>query len=168
MLANLCLRTPHFCLRDDVLFLQPPFARGEQSSPLAPQPAMVSAAQVATYEALRAVLQHEEPAYIETLKRDVERARMEAEDIRAAALRGAQRGALTNVADPLDEMETTAGESEEEEDGLHCVLCSSTDGTNRFFFNMEPEGRWVGLPEGARIVCSVCFRQDMGRIESFF
>ena len=127
---------------------------------------MVSAAQVATYEALRAVLQHEEPAYIETLKRDVERARMEAEDIRAAALRGAQREALTNVADPLDELETTAGESEEEE--AFCVLCGSADGNNRSFFNMQPEGRWAGLTPSARIVCSVCFRQDMGRIESFF
>ena len=131
------------------------------------QPAMVGATQVATYEALRAVLQHEEPAYIETLKRDMERARMEVEDIRAAALRDAQRGALTNDADPLDEMETTAGEAEEE-DELHCVLCGSMDGNDRFFFNMEPEGRWAGLAPGARIVCGVCFHQDIGRVESFF
>ena len=129
---------------------------------------MVSAAQVATYEALRAVLQHEEPAYIETLKRDVERARMEAEDIRAAALRGAQREALTNVADPLDDLvETTAGESEDEQ-AAFCVLCGSADGNDRSFFNMQPEGRWAWLTPGGRIVCSVCFRQDMGRVESFF
>ena len=132
---------------------------------------MVSAAQVATYEALRAVLQHEEPAYIETLKRDVERARMEAEDIRAAALRGAQREALTNVADPLDELwelvHTTAGESEDEQEAF-CVLCGSEDGNDRSFFNMQPEGRWARLTPRARRVCSVCFRQDMGRVESFF
>ena len=125
---------------------------------------MVGATQVATYEALRAVLQHEEPAYIETLKRDMEHARMEAEDIRVYA----SVVAAAHDANPLDEMETTAGETDEEEEDAHCVLCGSMDGNNRSFFNMEPEGRWAGLAPGARIVCSVCFRQDMGRVESFF
>ena len=170
---------------------------------------MVPATQVAAYDALRAVLQHEEPAYIETLKRDMERARMQAEDIRSYAgevavdLRGAQQEMLAIIdADPPpsravlstalrrannamvdayrnlvphgedeDEMEA-ASESEEEDhdpaDDLHCVLCHSTNGNERNFYNMEPEGRWAGLAPGARIVCSVCFHQDMGRVESFF
>ena len=42
---------------------------------------MVSVAKLTAYEALRAVLQHEEPTYIDTLKRDMERARMRAEDV---------------------------------------------------------------------------------------
>ena len=170
---------------------------------------MVSVANVATYEALRTALHHEELTYIETLKRDVERARMQAEDIRsyagdvAADLRGAQQEMIAIIdADPPpsravlstalrrannamvdanrdlapdeedeDEMETTVGESEEEEeeeDDLHCVLCRSTNGNNRSFFNMEPEGRWAGLAPGARIVCSICYHPDMGRVESFF
>ena len=163
---------------------------------------MVPATQVAAYDALRAVLQHEEPAYIETLKRDMERARMQAEDIRsyagevAADLRGAQQEMLAIIdADPPpsravlstalrrannamadayrapgeeDEVSTTTGESEEEDDDLHCVLCRSTNGNDRSFFNMEPEGRWAGLAPGARIVCSICYRGDMGVIESFF
>ena len=124
---------------------------------------MVGGTHVATYEALRAVLQHEEPAYIETLKRDMERARMEAEDIRVYA----SVIAAARDADPLDEMETTTGETDEEEEAS-CVLCGSMDGSDRNFFNMEPEGRWADLAPGARIVCSVCFRQDMGRVESFF
>ena len=124
---------------------------------------MVGGTHVATYEALRAVLQHEEPAYIETLKRDMERARMEAEDIRVYA----SVIAAARDADPLDEMETTTGETDEEEEAS-CVLCGSMDGNDRNFFNMEPEGRWADLAPGARIVCSVCFRQDMGRVESFF
>ena len=55
---------------------------------------------MATYEALSAVLRHEEPKYIETLKRDMERARMQAEDMRALMenvaldLRGAQQEAM--------------------------------------------------------------------------
>ena len=128
---------------------------------------MVPATQVAAYDALRAVLQHEEPAYIETLKRDMERARMQAEDIRSHAavdLRGAQQEIDE---EDEDEMETTAGESDVEVDDLHCVLCRAIGG-NRLFFNMEPEGRWARLAEGARIVCSNCFREDMGVVESFF
>ena len=36
--------------------------------------------QLTTYEALRTALQHEEPAHVEALRRDVERARMQAGD----------------------------------------------------------------------------------------
>ena len=89
---------------------------------------MVGGTHVATYEALRAVLQHEEPAYIETLKRDMERARMEAEDIRVYA----SVIAAARDADPLDEMETTTGETDEEEEAS-CVLCGSMDGNDRNF-----------------------------------
>ena len=55
---------------------------------------------MAAYQALHAVLRHEEPAYIETLKQDMERARMQAEDMRALMenvagdLRGAQQEAM--------------------------------------------------------------------------
>ena len=70
-----------------------------------------------------------------------------------------------------DEMEV-ASEYEEEDhdhaDDWHCVLCHSTNGNERYFYNMEPEGRWAGLAPGARIVCNWCFRQDMGMVESFF
>ena len=170
---------------------------------------MVSVTNVATYEALRTALHHEELTYIETLKRDVERARMQAEDMRAYAgavaadLRGAQQEMIAIIdADPLpsravlstalrrannamvdayrnlvphgedEDMMGAASESEEEDhdpaDDLHCLLCHSTDGNARNFYNMEPEGRWAVLAPGARIVCSICFRQAMGRVESFF
>ena len=185
---------------------------------------MVSVAKLTAYEALRAVLQHEEPTCIETLKRDMERARMRAEDIRAHAgtwnsatqdniwalmqnvaadHRGAQQETLAIIdvdtsssravlstafrrannamvdayrnlvphGEDEDEMEA-ASESEEEDhdpaDDLQCVPCHPTNGNERNFYNMEPEGRWAGLAPGARIVCSVCFRQDMGRVESLF
>ena len=76
---------------------------------------MASVAELTTYEALRLVLQHEEPTCIETLKREMERARMRAEDIRthaatqalddiwalmqnvAADLRGAQQETLAII-----------------------------------------------------------------------
>ena len=56
---------------------------------------------MAVYQDLNAVLRHEEPEYIETLKRDMERARMQAEDMLvlmdnvAVDLRGAQQEAMT-------------------------------------------------------------------------
>ena len=55
---------------------------------------------MAVYQALHAVLRHEESAYIEALKQDLERARMRAEDARvlmenvAGDLRGAQQEAM--------------------------------------------------------------------------
>ena len=180
---------------------------------------MTSVVEITTYEALRLVLQHEEPTCVEALKREMERARMQAEDIRAHAgtwnsttqdniralmqnvaadIRDAQqetfaiintspsradlstalrrannamvdtyRNLMPNEEDD-DDMEV-ASESEEavDDDDLHCVICLSANG-ERYFYHMEPEGRWVGLAPGARIVCSVCFRDDMGRVESFF
>ena len=57
----------------------------------------------------------------------------------------------------------------EEADGdWPCVLCRSLDGNTRNFLEMRAEGRWAGLAHGARIVCSICYPGDMGRIESFF
>ena len=174
---------------------------------------MVSVAKFTAYEALHAVLQHEEPAYIETLKRDMERARMQAEDFRghvhahagemwrttlnvAEDLRNEQQRALDIIDDrsasravirtalvrvnnamvdaysnlvPYAEEDSDDDMPEEDsDDDLHCVICRSTNGNNRSFYNMEPEGRWAGLAPGARIVCTICYRQDMGRIESFF
>ena len=64
--------------------------------------------------------------------------------------------------------EDASDEDSEADDDLHCVLCRSLDGNTRNFFNMRPEGRWAGLARGARIVCSSCYREDMGEIDSFF
>ena len=68
-----------------------------------------------------------------------------------------------------DDTVMAAGSEEESEadDALHCVLCR-TSGGHRMYFNMEPQGRWAGLAPGARIVCDMCYRDDMGEVESFF
>ena len=58
-------------------------------------------------------------------------------------------------------------DEEDEEADLHCVLCSTLPG-NRMNFIMEPQGRWAGLAPNDRIVCDMCYRDDMGEVHSFF
>ena len=64
--------------------------------------------------------------------------------------------------------EVTSDEDSEAEVDLGCVLCQSIDDSTREFFDMRPEGRWAGLAPGARTVCSICYRRDMGRIGSLW
>ena len=79
---------------------------------------------------------------------------------------------LSDVSENAEESdhpdEDASDEGSEADDDLHCVLCRSLDGNTRNFFNMRPAGRWAGLAPGARIVCSSCYREDMGEIDSFF
>ena len=90
---------------------------------------------MATYQALSAVLRHEEPKYIETLKRDMERARMQAEDMRALMenvaldLRGAQQEAMA----VLD-----LGASSSRAD-LRRALCRANNAMAQAYLDLERE-----------------------------
>jgi len=59
-------------------------------------------------------------------------------------------------------------DDDESEVDLSCSLCGSLDISTREFFDMVPEGRWAGLPPGARTVCSRCYSRDLGRIRSLW
>ena len=60
-----------------------------------------------------------------------------------------------------DDTSMADDDGSEEESEVHCALCN-TSGDHRMYFNMEPQGRWAGLAPGARIVCDMCYRDDMG------
>ena len=66
------------------------------------------------------------------------------------------------------ECDEISDEDDEAEFDLSCVLCRSIDDSTREFFDMLPEGRWAGLPPGARTVCNVCYKWDLGRICSLW
>ena len=65
-----------------------------------------------------------------------------------------------------DEFQESVDENEESEESSDdplwepdpCFVCLSADGNNRNFYNIE----------GGRVVCSLCYREDMGEVESFF
>ena len=50
--------------------------------------------------------------------------------------------------------------------GVACAFCRSADGISRNHYRMAPQGQWAGLAEGARVVCTLCYRTPLGRIES--
>ena len=88
-----------------------------------------------------------------------------------AALRDLRQGNPEMAERRLEGEEVSESEEEEdddEEDALACVICGSSNGNDRYFYNMRAEGRWAGLRAGARVVCSSCHRDDMGEVESFF
>ena len=90
---------------------------------------------MAVYQALNAVLRHEEPAYIESLKQDMERARMQAEDMLvlmdnvAVDLRGAQQEAMA----VLD-----LGASSSRAD-LRRALCRANNAMAQAYLDLERE-----------------------------
>ena len=67
----------------------------------------------------------------------------------------------------MSDVDSMFADQEDEEADLHCVLCSTLPG-NRMNFIMEPQGRWAGLAPNDRIVCDMCYRDDMGEVRSFF
>ena len=122
-----------------------------------------------TTAALRTVLAHEEPQAMTEVLRDLERARMTAEDYRGAInfffeiaeIASAQIGeeSETDVEESDADIEEIEGDADmdEIEDELHCDLCRSSVGNT--FYNMA-------IAQGRRIVCRLCYDLFMGRVES--
>ena len=64
-----------------------------------------------------------------------------------------------------DDTVMAAGSESEADDAPHCVICRQRW---PWMYFMEPQGRWAGLAPGACIVCAMCYRDDMGVVESAF
>ena len=101
-------------------------------------------------------------------RRDLRDALIETSDALGEAIGARNRETDEEMSDEDDTVMAAEEESEsDDDDALHCVVCRNIGG-HRMYFYMEPRGRWAGLAPGARIVCDMCFRDEMGEVESFF
>ena len=89
-------------------------------------------------------------------------------DLRRGQSERAEQRLSMEVSESDEEEEEEEEEEETDDESIFCVLCRSSDGQGRNFVNMAAEGRWAGLAPGARILCSVCYTEEHGRVESFF
>ena len=73
-----------------------------------------------------------------------------------------------------DTEESEEEEEEEDAEELFCSLCNVSSRSYFFWHRcmyydiMEAQGRWAGLPEEARIVCSTCFSDRLGPMSRRF
>ena len=103
---------------------------------------------------------------VDVTRRDLRDALIETSDALGEAIGARNRETDEEMSDEDDTVMAAEEESEsDDDDALHCVLCR-TSGGHRMYFNMEPQGRWAGLAPGARIVCAMCYRDEMGVVES--
>ena len=103
---------------------------------------------------------------VDVTRRDLRDALIETSDALGEAIGARNRETDEEMSDE-DDTVMAAGSEEESEayDALQCVLCRQRW---PWVYFMEPQGRWAGLAPGARIVCDMCYRDDMGEVESFF
>ena len=103
----------------------------------------------ATVEALRIVLREEQPPAMAEVLRDMERARMTAEDYRGSILR--------------EEDEDTS-----DDDEIRCTVCNSASSLD--WFNIVPAGTLPDVAPRTRIVCGSCYAANpaIGEVDSFF
>ena len=64
----------------------------------------------------------------------------------------------------MSEDDEEATEDDNEDGALRCFVCDSSS-DRRVYYTLAPESPWAGLEPSARIVCSSCHDEDLGRVD---